>query len=437
MKIPHNILLFLSLSLLIISCGEKDSSNNENGTNIPLVKIELSVDSSQEHQVIDGFGAMNLLSNWGNLNFLSDSEMDLAYGYGKDKLGLNIMRIRISPRTEEWEKILPNAKSAYNDYGALLFASPWSPPASMKTNNSVNGVNSMGEEGFLKEECYDDYALYLESFAKMMKDNDAPLTAISIQNEPDWKVDYEGCTWTPEQELNFIKNYGHMIESARLTPGESLQLKPEYYIDLLNDPECAAMFDIVPGHIYGGGTGGLDLVAEKGKKLWMTEYNVNDPSINNYSKDAWNETMDFVRGVNTCLLNGYNAYIFWYLKRYYSFIGDGERSTTESAITPRGYAFRQFSHYIRKGYTRIDISDLTNNGIETSAYKGDGKTVAIVINSSNSSYETTVNFDCAINSAESTYTSNTARDESIETTVNGSSVTLVIEPKSITSILIK
>jgi len=58
--------------------------------------------------------------------------------------------------------------------GATIIASPWSPPASMKTNNNLVG-------GELSEDAYDDYAAHLKSFVDFMANNGVPIYAVSVK----------------------------------------------------------------------------------------------------------------------------------------------------------------------------------------------------------------------------------------------------------------
>jgi glucuronoarabinoxylan endo-1,4-beta-xylanase len=129
---------------------------------------------------------------------------------------LSIIRLRIDP-TKAWANELSNAQKA-SARGAKVFATPWTPPASMKTNNNVVG-------GSLKTDQYSAYADYLNSFITYLKNGGVSLYAISVQNEPDYKVTYESCDWTPAQMLAFIKNYGARITGAKLIAGESFQYR--------------------------------------------------------------------------------------------------------------------------------------------------------------------------------------------------------------------
>ena len=64
----------------------------------------------------------------------------------------------------------------------------------MKDNNNV-------VHGRLLPQNYGAYASYLNQAA-----NAHGLDYVSLQNEPDWNPDYEGCVWTPGELQTFCAN---------------------------------------------------------------------------------------------------------------------------------------------------------------------------------------------------------------------------------------
>jgi len=69
----------------------------------------------------------------------------------------------------------------------------------------------------------------------LLQEGGIPLSAISVQNEPDWPATYEGCVWTADQHLSFIRDYGQLVRSARLVTGESMQNTHSFYDPVLRD----------------------------------------------------------------------------------------------------------------------------------------------------------------------------------------------------------
>jgi glucosylceramidase len=82
-----------------------------------------------------------------------------------------------------------------------IFASPWSPPAFMKDNNS------MFHGGKLKPEFYQSWANYYAMFIKAYQREGIPIWGITIQNEPMATQTWESCIYSAEDERDFLKNY--------------------------------------------------------------------------------------------------------------------------------------------------------------------------------------------------------------------------------------
>lgn len=82
-----------------------------------------------------------------------------------------------------------------------LLASPWSPPAWMKTNTS------MLKGGQLLAEHRQNWANYFVKFIHAYEKEGVPIWGVSVQNEPMASQTWESCLYTGEQESAFIKHY--------------------------------------------------------------------------------------------------------------------------------------------------------------------------------------------------------------------------------------
>ncbi|HMJ45946.1 MAG TPA: hypothetical protein VK498_01365, partial [Ferruginibacter sp.] len=82
-----------------------------------------------------------------------------------------------------------------------LFASPWSPPAWMKDNNS------MIQGGKLLPAFMQSWANYYVKFIKAYEARGIPVWGLTVQNEPMAKQRWESCIFTAEEERDFIKYY--------------------------------------------------------------------------------------------------------------------------------------------------------------------------------------------------------------------------------------
>jgi len=116
-----------------------------------------------------------------------------------------------------------------------------------------------------------------------MYNEGAPIYALSIQNEPDYRASYDGCEWTAQEQLNFFRQVGRFTEGVpgwgggkatpyvKISPGEPAN-NAQQYINLLQDDEVASVIDIIGYHIYGNLGSRYSLAIQLGKETWMTEH---------------------------------------------------------------------------------------------------------------------------------------------------------------------
>jgi O-glycosyl hydrolase len=401
--------------------------------------IDLAVQFDTKYQYVRGFGGMDVV--WGN--FPSYTMEDYENMYNPDKLGYNILRIMVPANYTDinrtMEELLANKiagsmdRSNYyefvkvvNNYGGYVLASPWTPPAAWKTNNSVNGG------GTLRVGNYQDFADYLRTYCQIMADHGAPIYAVSLQNEPTWVAGYDGCEYTPEENRNWFLKVGHFTTQnntgayapipgygggkaqsfVRTMDGESHNEIALFHESALRNQTSRDAIDIIGAHIYGAGprhysnatltdTAGTGEWTPTGswtpstwrpsvqtgtgtdntdaKEIWMTEHNINGGNSQAYILDSsWNYVWNFMNDVDLVIRhNQENAFIWWSSKRFYSMLGDGSYSTTDGAILPRGYGL---SHYARFAKETGMI------GVQASGYLADDTTKVSTANVNNTSY---------------------------------------------------
>ena len=92
-----------------------------------------------------------------------------------------------------------------------LLASPWSPPAWMKTNGEMNNG------GKLKSKYRQVWAKYYCKYIEAYEKDGIPIWGVSVQNEPAAKQVWDSCLYTAEEERDFVKNYlGPALHSNNL-----------------------------------------------------------------------------------------------------------------------------------------------------------------------------------------------------------------------------
>src|SRR5258708_5343840 len=111
---------------------------------------------------------------------------------------------RILPLLREAEAINPRLQ---------IIATPWSPPAWMKTSGSLIGGRLMDDP-----RVYRSYALYLLKFVEAYKSNGVRVDTITGQNEPQNRTPsgYPGTDMPAWQEEKVIEDLGPMLRDAGL-----------------------------------------------------------------------------------------------------------------------------------------------------------------------------------------------------------------------------
>jgi len=95
--------------------------------------------------------------------------------------------------------------SHHQQHEMKMFASPWSPPAWMKTNNQMNG----SDRPCLKPDprYHQAWARYLSYWFSAYKKHGLDFWGMTVQNEPEYAAPWEACLYTPEEQADFIKNH--------------------------------------------------------------------------------------------------------------------------------------------------------------------------------------------------------------------------------------
>ncbi len=88
-----------------------------------------------------------------------------------------------------------------------IFSSPWTPPAWMKTNNKLNGVESGVPYIEDTAENFEAYALYFVKYLEAYADEGIDLYAVTPQNEPTMNTPYPSCVWNGNQLNVFLRDY--------------------------------------------------------------------------------------------------------------------------------------------------------------------------------------------------------------------------------------
>ncbi len=310
-----------------------------------------SVDMASDQQTIDGFGFSSAWS--GQLSAVKNNAL-------YDTIGMSLLRIRIDPN-QYWADETANAAAAHA-HGATVLGTPWTPPAYMKDNTNV-------VHGSLLPAYYADYADYLDQAATSIG-----LDYVSIQNEPDWNPDYEGCVWNGEQLRVFCRDYAQNIGVPVVMP-EALGFNDSYSDPTLNDSTAVGNIDIVAGHFYGSGNYVHGNALSKGKHVWMTEHYIDDAKYN------MGNCITLAREMSDAMNNWFSAYFWWWVADYDTY---GNLVDSNGTIFKNAYTIGQFAKWVRPGSVRVSADYNPSSDVYVTAYRVNGETVIVAVNANTS-----------------------------------------------------
>lgn len=270
-----------------------------------------------------------------------------------------------------------------------IMASPWSPPAWMKTPPTMNG-------GSLREDRMAVYASYLVRSVQAFEKAGIPIKFLSVQNEPlNETTDYPGTLMLADQQKRLIGEYlGPDLKRA----GLSTQVlaydhnwdHPEYPIEVLSDPKAALFVAGSALHCYGGDPGTQDEIHQRfpGKGIWMTEcsggtWQTESPilstahllidSTRHWAKSVvlWAIALDsdhnpHAGGCGTC--RGLVTVVL-------------HKSPDDVTYNGDFYALGHASKFVHPGATRISSTSFGRESIESVAFQNpDGSIALLVLN---------------------------------------------------------
>ncbi len=388
----------------------------------------ITVDSTQKFQTIEGFGYTLTQASAEVINRLAASDRDLLltelFGSSEKSIGVSFLRIGIGatdlsstvysyddmpagqtdvglsnfslspdrafmiPVLKQILQINPNIK---------LLATPWSAPVWMKDNKSTVG-------GSLNPSYYQVYADYFVKYIQAMTAERLNIFAITPQNEPLNPNNNPSLVMTAAEEAIFIKNnLGPAFANAGITTKIIIYDhncdRPDYPLDVLNDPAARQYIDGSAFHLYAGDISALSQVhfTWPGKNIYFTEQytastgsfagdlqwhmkNVIIGSMRNFSKVAleWNLASDggfrphTPGGCTTCL---------------------GAVTIASSVSRNVGYyIIAQVSKFVPPGSLRISSDHY--GSLQTVAFlRPDGNKVLIVLNEGNTAQSFNIKFN--------------------------------------------
>jgi O-glycosyl hydrolase len=368
------------------------------------------------------------------------------FGHGPQELGLNMYRLLMYPYLEEGIQGYTSPKTGYqagnqehgivddiswytfgpsgsksgtldqdqrdyyniikkiNELGGYVIICPWALPQQFTNGSSGTGLgNGTGSGSRVNPAMFEQLADWYVEYIQNLIAHGAPIFALSIQNEPDQGVAYDGCRWGDNDQRDLIRILGPKLAAAGIkgygggrewdkvwiATGENAGLPGTPGNNVINDTVAngaSQYVEVATRHMYGSMspyTNGITAIADptKGlKEIWQTEH-CDTTNANDRSPDAVRNTMSgwnwvwHIANETYCsfALNQESAFVWWTAKRFYGFIGEGNYTTTQGAVLPRGHVMAHFGKYVSNtNMITVNASGSFASNLGTNAASGTG-----------------------------------------------------------------
>ena len=279
-----------------------------------------------------------------------------------------------------------------------LFASPWSPPAFMKTNND------MLHGGSLLPEYRNAWALYYTKFIKAYREAGVRIWGITIQNEPMATQIWESCIYQAEEERDFLRDHlGPVMAREGLSDVKIIvwdhnrDLIVERATTIFDDPEAAKYAWGIGFHWYENWSGGTDMYENVAlvhrlypdKHILFTEGTPASFDPDRY--DDWSLGEEYGRSMIHDFNAGTAGWTDWNIlldeRGGPNHVGNfcmapihADTGTGELIYTNSYYYIGHFSKFIRPGARRIAAAPSRSMLLSTAFVNEDGSVAVVVMN---------------------------------------------------------
>jgi glucosylceramidase len=303
--------------------------------------------------------------------------------------------------TQDLKATVPVLKQVLSiDPTLFILGTPWSPPAWMKNNSSMNGTGgNSSESSGLAGDGYAPFGQYFVKFVQAYAAQGIPIAAVTPQNEPlNGAAAYPGMDLNAPSELALIaQDIGPDFKSAHLATliwaydhNWDVESYPE---QIMADPTAGPFTEGAAFHCYGGDPSAMTTFHQNypGKSVYMTECSggtwQSDPFANtidlaidstaNWAQAValWNMALDENAGPQNDGCNDCRGVIT---------VNSQSGDVTYNADY---FALGHFSKFVRPGARRIG-STSTSASINQVAFRNPDGRVAVVAHNTGSAVVT-------------------------------------------------
>jgi len=293
---------------------------------------------------------------------------------------------------------------------ATFFASAWSAPAWMKTNNQFTGEVALKpgsttdyyQVGKLRDDCIEVFARYYAAYVRAYARQGIPVDAITLLNEPGIDVVYPAMDISITQQQKLAVAIKRAFHSARLNTQlyvhdfnfwdwkDPNSTATKNYYRILDDPATAAAADSIAFHPYWGDPTVMRNAFEQyHKPVQMTETSDLSPAtvLSYFRLDAssyifWAQTTDQDGGTlhwtplrdNNVDWNQIAATTHWTNR-----LVTANTITKTFSVRDELYPLGQFARYLSPADVRVE-SSAPANGVSNVVYRDGDEFTAIIGN---------------------------------------------------------
>jgi glucosylceramidase len=366
--------------------------------------LYISVNDATKYQVIDGWGGALNEDGWIAMSVLSKAARDSVMKSMFDTSGCGINLGRICMGANDYSASIYSCDDSPNDYtmanfslakdkvnvipfalGAkainpnmFFWASPHSPPAWMKTNNSLIDGSLKTDDATQKA-----YALYFQTWVQKMGAEGITISAVNIQNEPNVQGNgYPACIMPGSEMATLIKTYiGPQFKNSGLTTQiwlgtlqsalDGTSFYHEFIPPALGDAATNAFITGVSMQWNAIDSCGAVTQNYPSKKAWQTEQQCGNfwwetGFVTTAAPNDWNYGVFTVHRMFQWLRLGVNAYNQWNMVLDEIGMSNStvhawpqnsmisvNKTTKVVKYNPQFYAVKHFGYFVKPGAKRI------------------------------------------------------------------------------------
>ncbi|XP_066942035.1 lysosomal acid glucosylceramidase-like [Macrobrachium rosenbergii] len=320
---------------------------------------------------------------------------------------VSLEKFELQPEDLDYKIPVIKRAAAMSEKGINIFASPWSAPPWMKTNNDYVGY------GQLLKDMYQPWANYFIKFLDGYAENGVKIWGVTAENEPTagYVPDYHfNCMgFTAEEERVWVSEYlGPTLEAhgygdvVLMINDDQRQFLPERAETVLNGTEALKYVDGIAVHWYSDGSVSPEKLTSTHEKfpdyfILGTEacQGFAGPFAENPVRlGFWDRLETYAHDILEDVNHWVAGWTEWNLAvnmeggpNWANMSADGpiivNPEKDEFYKNPMFYGLGHFSKFVKQGAVRLELTSDDPHSLESAAFRNeDGTRVVIILNRS-------------------------------------------------------